>query len=419
MANIKHSAKEILKKIIPEDVRRNLKIKVMERRVGEIVSKIQTEYDPEAHDFGINLFGNIKAEIGLGQSMRLVANALEESGIPFTIYNLDFSGNISKGDESFDHKITNTYPYGINLFHIEPYELGLAWMNLPDEVFKSRYNIAYWLWELEVFPPEWEFPIPVLDEIWTPSRFVTSSIQKVTEKPVITIPYHLIVDTNTRFDRAYFDLPEDKFLVLAMYDVNSSAHRKNPVDAVKAYVEAFGGTNKEVGLVLKVNNPSQKDLDRLLDLTKDCADVFLVSKRLSKEEVDSLIKCVDVFISMHRAEGFGLVMAEAMALSTVCVATDWSSNTEFMNDEVACMVDYDIVEIEVNDLWYRKGNHWAQPKVASAAKCLNRLYEDKEYYSRLQKNALEHIRVKLGQEQSTQLIKSRLENIEDRFNEKI
>ncbi len=419
MGNIKNTTKELLKRIIPEDVRRGLKIKVMERRVNEIVSKIKTEYDPDAHEFGINLFGNIKAEIGLGQSMRLVANALEESNIPFTIYNLDFSGNISKGDTSFDHKITDTCPYGINLFHIEPYELGLAWMKLPDEVFKSRYNIAYWLWELEVFPPEWEFPIPALDEIWTPSQFVTSSIQKVTDKPVFTIPYHLIVDTNTKFYRGYFDLPEDKFLVLAMYDVNSSAHRKNPVDAIKAYVDAFGGKNQEVGLVLKVNNPSQKDMDKLMSLTKDCTNVFLVSKRLSKEEVDSLIACVDVFISMHRAEGFGLVMAEAMALGTVCVATNWSSNTEFMNDDVACMVDYDIVEIEVNDLWYRKGNHWAQPRVACASSCLTRLYEDKEYYSQLQTNAYRHIQEKLGEKQSTELIKSRLENIEERFNEKI
>ena len=418
MVNIKQSTKEILKRIIPETTRRNLKIKVMERRVNEIVSKIKTDYDPAAHDYGINLFGNIKAEIGLGQSMRLLANALEESGIPFTIYNLDFSGNIGKGDSSFDHKITNTYPYGINLFHIEPYELGLAWMNLPDGVFDSRYNIAFWLWELEVFPVEWEFPIPVLDEIWTPSQFVTSSIQKVTDKPVITIPYHLIVDTNTQYDRGYFNLPEDKFLVLAMYDVNSSAHRKNPRDAIKAYVGAFKGTNKNVGLVLKVNNPSQKDLDQLNEMTKDCGDVYLVSKRLSKNEVDSLIQCVDVFISMHRAEGFGLVMAEAMALGTVCVATNWSSNTEFMNDDVACMVDYDIVEIEINDLWYRKGNHWAQPKVACAADCLIRLYDDRDYYLQLQKNAYEYIRVKLGQEQSSALIKSRLENIEDRFNEK-
>lgn len=417
MVNVKNSTKEILKRFIPEDFRRNMKIKVMDRRVKEIVNKIKTDYEPAKHEFGINLFGNIKAEIGLGQSMRLLANALEESNIPFTIYDLDFSGNIGKGDSSFDHKITNTYPYGINLFHIEPYELGLAWMKLPDDVFKSRYNIAYWLWELEVFPVEWEFPIPVLDEIWTPSQFVSASIEKVTSKPVVTIPYHLVVDTNTEYDRSYFGLPEDKFLVLAMYDVNSSAHRKNPVDAIKAYVGAFGGSNKDVGLVLKVNNPSQKDLDNLLNLTKDCANVFLVSRRLSKKEVDSLIKGVDVFISMHRAEGFGLVMAEAMALGTVCVATNWSSNTEFMNEEVACMVDYDIVEITVNDLWYRKGNHWAQPKVACATDCLQKLYDDPEYYGRLQKNAYDYIGVKLGQEQSTKLIKSRLENIEDRFNE--
>ncbi len=418
MVNIKNTGKELLKKVVPEKTRRNLKIKVMERRVNEIVRNIKTNYDCNAHEFGINLFGNIRAEIGLGQSMRLLANALEESDIPFTIYNMDFSGNISKGDTSFDHKIGDGYPYGINLFHIEPYELGLAWMNLPDDVFDRRYNIAYWLWELETFPKEWEFPIPVLDEIWTPSHFVTSSIKKVTDKPVYTIPYHLLVDSNTEFDRSYFDLPEDKFLVLCMYDVNSSANRKNPVGAVKAYVEAFSNGNDDVGLVLKVNNPSKKDLQYLLNLTKDCGNIYLVTSRMSKKEVDSLIACVDVFISMHRAEGFGLVMAEAMALKTVCVATNWSSNTEFMNNDVACMVEYDIVEIETDDLWYRRGNHWAEARVSHGASCLRKLYEDKDYYESLQKAAYDYINVKLGAEQSTKLIKSRLNEIEVRFNEK-
>ena len=104
----------------------------------------------------MNLIGDIRAEIGLGQSMRLLANELELSKIPFGIYNFQLDGNVRRGDHSFEHRMREDYPYRVNLFHVNPQEVGLAYLYLNKDIWRDRYNIAFWLWELEEFPQEYQ-----------------------------------------------------------------------------------------------------------------------------------------------------------------------------------------------------------------------------------------------------------------------
>ena len=84
-----------------------------------------------------------------------------------------------------------------------------------------------------------------------------------------------------------------------------------------------------------------------------CVDMLI------KKEVNSLLADVDVYVSLHRSEGFGLVMAEAMYLGTPVIATNWSGNTEFMNNDTACMVGYDLIELDKDYDVFQKGNVWA------------------------------------------------------------
>ena len=124
-----------------------------------------------------------------------------------------------------------------------------------------------------------------------------------------------------------------------------------------------------------------------------------------------MIANVDVFVSLHRAEGFGLVMAEAMLLGTACVATNWSSNTEFMDAEDACMVPYHKVEITKTSGNYKKGCVWAEPDVEAASVYIKRLYEEPEYYTKLVQQAERKIGEKLGKERVVQLVEERLSEI--------
>ena len=120
---------------------------------------------------------------------------------------------------------------------------------------------------------------------------------------------------------------------------------------------------------------------------------------------------MDVFVSLHRAEGFGLVMAEAMLNGTVCIATNWSSNTEFMNKDIACMVDYSFITLEKDMSPYRKGAKWADANTDEAADYMKRLCSDRAYYDDLSKKAKEYIEDKLSMESVKNLFINRIEEI--------
>lgn len=403
------SVKSVVKKLIPDELL-NIRARLIYRsRVRKVTKhRVKAEYDPKEFPQGINVMGPVKAEMGLGQSCRLVSKAVEASGFDYTIQNINLADNVRNEDKSWEDKITDKTEFGINIIHLEPPEMMFNCVNFDENLWNKRYNIAFWLWELEDFPFFWEPAIDLVDEIWTPSEFTSESIRKVTDKPVKTIPYYVTARTREGCDRKYFGLPEDKFLYLIMYDANSTMIRKNPMGAIEAYKKAFPTENRNAGLVIKMNNPKEKDLTELKALLQGYENVYFVTEILEKDVVNSLIANVDAFVSLHRAEGFGLVMAEAMLNGTPCIATNWSSNTEFMNDDVACMVDYDFITLGKNMSPYPKGSKWADANTDSAAKYMIKLYEDREFYEEIATKAKTYIENKLSLEKAGQMVRDRI-----------
>lgn len=403
--------KPVLVKLLPIQWLRKAKKSMISSTMTELEANAFLPFNPSANPDGVNLIGFIRGEIGLGQSCRLVASGLEASGLPYTIYNYEQVSAMRHNDHSWDEKVTNTTPYNINLIHINPYELPLTFLQLGHKVWDQRYTIAFWLWELEEFPEEWMNSLTLVDEVWTPSEFASESIRKVTEKPVRTIPYPLSAPTDPKFDRAYFRLPNNLFLFLCMYDCNSTMERKNPMGALTAYKQAFSREIQDVGLVIKVNNPQERDLKRLREEFAGYPHIYILADVMEKPEVNGLIAAVDAFVSLHRSEGFGLVPAEAMLLGTPVIATNWSSNTEFMNPDVACMVDFDFVTIQEDVGPYHKGNRWAEPNISDAARYMRKLYENPDYRKELADRAQRHIREKLSADQAAARIRSRIQEI--------
>lgn len=410
-AKIAANNKQKLKKILPMGMLRAIKKRYLEHLIERYEKEPIQMGEFRRMEYGVNLIGDIRAEIGLGQSMRLIANELELSKYPFGIYDFQLGGNLRRGDTTWDFRMREDYSYAVNLFHINPQEVGLAYLYLDKNIWRNHYNIAFWLWELEDFPEEYIETIKFFDEIWTPSEFASNSIRKVTDKPVHTIPYYVLAEADERFKRTYFKLPEDKFLYLIMYDTNSTMARKNPVGAVDAYKKAFPQENPNVGLVIKVNNATEEDLRVIKAQIGDYKNVYFITQTLDKVQVNSLIADVDVFISLHRAEGFGLVMAEAMLTGTVCIATDWSSNTEFMNAESACMVPYCRTEIQETAGNYKKGCVWAEPDVDTASEYIRRLHEEPVYYRQVAEHAKKRVGEVLGRERILKILEERLEKI--------
>ena len=404
--------KETIKKFIPQKILLKRALIMYRHRVKTVLKKrVIKPYKPSEFPKGINLIGPFKAQIGLGQSCRLLANAIKASDIDYSFQNFDLIGTVQNGDSTYDTEFSKETPYGINIIHMEPTELMLRCIEFDENLWNERYNIAFWLWELEEFPKEWTPAIDLVDEIWTPSEFTSESIRKVTDKPVITIPYNVTAETDVKYDRKYFNLPEDKFLFLVMFDANSTMTRKNPFGAIEAFKKAFLPDDDTVGLVIKTNNAEEEKLKPVKNLLDGYKNVYFITDILEKKAVNSLIADVDVFVSLHRAEGFGLVMAEAMLNGTVCIATNWSSNTEFMNNQVACMVDYSFTTLEKDMSPYRKGAKWADADTYEAAEYMKKLHEDSEYREQLSKSAKSYIKEKLGMDRIKEMIESRIDNI--------
>ena len=363
--------------------------------------------------FGVNLIGHIRGDFGLGESCRIVAGMLRASNVPFSVYNLPQNGSAGESNMTWRDQERSNLPYSVNLVHLNPNEIANAVWRLDRKRLTAGYNIAFWLWELPEFPREWNYTFQLFDEIWTPAEFVSDSICRCTEKPVYTMPYGFAEPaTDAAYDRRYFGLPQEPFLFLLSYDGNSVSERKNPLGAVRAYCAAFQKTERNVGIVIKATHAQARDLQEIRKYLDGYPHVYVLAQSYSKEEFNSLIKCVDAYVSLHRAEGFGLVMAEAMLLGTPVIATAWSANMEFMNENTACLVDADVVEIEREIPPYHKGNHWAQPDEHQAAQWMRRLRDDQDFAAALAGRAQEHMRKHMTYERAGQRVRERLVQLE-------
>lgn len=370
-------------------------------------------FKSDKYPFGINLIGDIKAETGLGQSMRIIAGLLEEANLPFVICQIDAPGELEHSESMFEKRIVDKPVYSINLIHINPNTWAETYNRIEEEWLHDRYPVAYWLWELEQFPDKWKPCMKTVREIWAPSDFICESIKNAGFKRVTKMPYAIQFNERGLLDRDYFSLPKDLFLFLIMYDEKSISERKNPWAAINAYKEAFNPDNHKVGVVIKVSHTKDGKISpKLRQALHGYPNVFYVTDNLSREEVESLIASVNVLVSLHRSEGFGLPLAEAMYLGTVAVATNWSANIEFMKQEGSELVVYKLIQLKKTIGPYRKGSRWADADVADAANRLKHLMEDKNYYENKKNLAASHIRTMLNPRSMAERIRKRVNKIQ-------
>lgn len=348
-----------------------------------------------ASNIGINLIGWFDAELGVGESARLAAKAMDTTSIDTALVPLKVNCLASREDHSLSSRLVEHNPYPINVFHIDAPQSADIDHHHGGNFRKGKRNIAYWAWELPDFPDIWMNYFKYYDEIWTPSNFVRDSVTMKSPLPVLTIPHCIDFKTPQKPDREKFSLPSDKYLFLFAYDLNSYQPRKNPKATIRAFKKAFAGKEgQDVGLVIKTHSieGNKEAYEELQSHLTGIENVYLIDRRLSREDVYNLMYSVDAYVSLHRAEGFGLTVAESMYLGKPVISTNWSATTEFLNQSNGCPVDFNLVELEKNFGPYTQGQIWADPSSEHAAELMRKLFEDRKFAKDLGEKAAITIR---------------------------
>ena len=362
---------------------------------------------------GVNLVAYIRAEMGLGAAARGMASALQAAGIPFNVINLE-SGNYSRHtDHSWSHKEVRRSGYDITIVCVNPDNSFNLRTQVPLNILGERYVIGYWFWELPELPDEWMPAFDFTDEVWAGSNFIKDAVAAKSAAPVVRIPPVVQLRETKDVSRKELGLPEDRFLFLSMFDSASVLQRKNPLGALRAFKNAFEGSDARVGLVMKFNNPDPREplLQSVREEVAGSKNIFVIDRIMDRAEVTSLIKTCDCFISLHRSEGFGLGPAEAMSLGKPAIVTNWSGNTDYMTADNCLRVDYELVKLGQDYGPYKANQHWAEPDLDQAAQWMKRIALDPDLASRIGFAARQTISLEFSPTVVGKLIEDRLRQI--------
>lgn len=378
------------------------------------------DIDVNKFSFGVNVLGSLQSEKGLGTAVRSDVYSLKAAEIPFVCNNSADSGS-TNNDRTFE--FSNENPYIFNLIHINPHtfvRLGELNINFFEYLAKhtnylsGHYNIGYWVWELDRIPEGWAEISRYLDEVWTPSDFSFQALSKGLPIPVTKIPHCISIAESsfkTVLKRGDLNIPDDAYLFLFIFDAGSYIERKNPFAAIEAFKKAFS-PGEEAMLFIKTAHTdfNKSKFYELLKMIKGY-NITIFDKVLTAEQTYSLISISDCYISLHRSEGFGLTIAEAMSLNKPVIAIGYSGNMDFMNRGNSYPVGYRLVKIDNDYGVYTKGNFWAEPDIEEAAGYMRYVFENREGGIATGKRGMDYIRKFYNPSFVGDLYKTRLNKI--------
>ncbi len=331
---------------------------------------------------GLVVAGELGRASGLGEGARLMLAALRGAGFPHIGCDI---GDPARRERIEIADVPAAMPL---VLHVNAPLLPLTLLRLPRSVLRGRRRIGFWYWELPHVPESWRPGFDLVDEIWVPSRFVAESLETVsTSKPIriVTLPLAAVPPQPSRKQRADFGLPEGVLVVLVSLSLASSVARKNPLAAIAAFRAAFGGRRDRL-LVLKLSESERHptDLGRIAAAIHGSDNIRLFTAALSAADRHALTASADIVLSLHRAEGFGLVPAEAMLLGVPVVATGWSATREYMSPDAAALVPYRLVPAcDERGVYAVRGAVWAEADIEAAADHLCQLADDPALRARL------------------------------------
>ena len=323
---------------------------------------------------GVNLAGFLDDALGIGEVARRIGASLAEAGIPHAA--VAYARDRGRGGGTAKPEAR----YDVNLVCINPDSLASFANDASDDFFTGRYTIGVWFWETAVLPPSFGWAFEMVDEVWCASDFVVDAVAARAHEraPVWKFPLAIVAPTvDLALDRARLGLPTDRFVFVVSFDHLSVLERKNPIGAIEAFRRAFAVADGAALVVKSINGHLRPDDHaRVRHAARGRDDIIVIDRHLAATANASLIATADCVVSLHRSEGFGFNLADAIALGRPVIATAYGGNLEFMADLDEWLVPYELVDVGEGQHPYPSDAQWADPDLDTAAALMRSVFDN-------------------------------------------
>ena len=358
---------------------------------------------------GVNILGHFACLSGLRSSSESIAKGLALNGVACSLRDVPVS---LPTDQAIGHRFQGLEVHDTTIIHVQPEPLFLRAFPLaglrPRK--EATYRIGYWYGEFDEIPASWDRMALQCDELWAPTEFVASRLRKRCRQPVHVMRPGIEIEPFEPLPRSAFGLG-DEFVFVFAFPMTSGMERKNPLGLIEAFKKAFAGEAR-ARLVVKTSFGEEHPASlALLEAAAEGANVTVIDGTFSRRETLSLIAAGDAYVSLHRGEGLGFTMAEAMLLGRPVVATRFSGNLDFMDDDNSLLVDCRLVPPQDGIPSFEAGLHWAEPSVAHAARQMRRLFDDPAFARELGGRARRDLERRFGYRAAGEAMARRLAEI--------
>ena len=312
---------------------------------------------------GFNLIGYATSPMGLGEDLRSFAAMLNYLNIPFSVTDIptDVQGQVRVSWQQL-----TTLDYDTSVFFMSPMECQKLADVHPQLFSQPKRKVGYFLWELPNFPTQHIPALKLVDHIWCPTRFVQQTFFAQSRQLTLSLPLPVVQHPPTgRNFRKELQVTAKAFVCLFMFDLHSTVARKNPQAVLRVFLK-FASTHPSAHLFLKVSRWQNMGPNALAWIPQH-PRIKVIKDTLSPGELTDLYQSANCYLSLHRSEGFGRTLVEALQNGLHVVSTNFSGPQDFLNPDNANLVDWERVEVAANDYPYlSEPSWWAAPNEDSA-----------------------------------------------------
>lgn len=361
---------------------------------------------------GVDVFGYFNAVLGVGEAVRLASDALVQAGEDVTkiVIQRQRSSRMAAANENSIAK------HDIALLCLDAHSLSRNLDLIGRKPLTDRYLIGQWFWELESLPNYFSEALSQVNEFWAPTRFIENAMKNssVHNTVILHVPLPVRkIEVNPSIEKSSFGV-QNKFVFYFNFDFLSVMKRKNPMAVINAYTSAFSEKDETVLVIKSINGIQRpRELEQLRNSIDSREDVFLLEDHLETSLNDALLTIADCYVSLHRSEGLGITMAEAMSIGKPVIATGYSGNLDFMNNENSILVPFNMVEVGKDGEGYPSSSVWAEPDVEFAAAAMRKVFQERDWAMNIGRKAERFMHDNYSIGVVSQIMKQRLSQIRE------